>query len=102
MTISVTYYSKAKTSTVSVENENNHNSMPTLKRLIAVSNSVGGGARAKTMVGFNPDDKTISLTRKQGDFPKGYYPVIIKYDDKDISMYPTLAHMYRMLQFLQN
>jgi serine/threonine-protein kinase HipA len=77
------------------ENVDNHNSMPTLKTLIAVSNSAGGGARAKAIVGFNPNDKTISLTRKQGYFPKGYYPVIIKYDDGDISMYPTLAHKYK-------
>ncbi len=75
--------------------ENNHNSKLTIKTLIAVSNSAGGGARAKAMVGFNPKDKTISLTRKQGDFPKGYYPVIIKYDDRDISMYPTLGKEYK-------
>ncbi|PUE64071.1 type II toxin-antitoxin system HipA family toxin [Arcobacter caeni] len=75
--------------------ENNHNSKLTLKTLIAVSNSAGGGARAKAMVGFNPKDKTISLTRKQGNFPKGYYPVIIKYDDRDISMYPTLGKKYK-------
>ena len=75
--------------------ENNNNSMPTLKTLIAVSNSAGGGARAKAIVGFNPNDKTISLTRKQGDFPKGYYPVIIKYDDGDISNYPNLAQKYK-------
>ncbi|MBL6969989.1 MAG: type II toxin-antitoxin system HipA family toxin [Campylobacterales bacterium] len=72
-----------------------HNSIPTLKTLIAVSNSAGGGARAKAMVGFNYNDKTISLTRKQGDFPKGYQPVIIKYDDGDMSMYPTLAKKYK-------
>lgn len=77
------------------ENVHTHNSMPTLKTLIALSNSAGGGARAKVIVGFNPNDKTISLTRKQGDFPKEYYPVIIKYDDSDISMYPTLAHKYK-------
>lgn len=71
------------------------NSMPTLKTLIAVSNSAGGGARAKAIVGFNPKDKSISLTRKQGDFPKGYYPVIIKYDDGDISIYPNLAQKYK-------
>lgn len=70
-------------------------SMPTLKTLIAVSNSAGGGARAKAIVGFNPLDKTISLTRKQGDFPKGYYPVIIKYDDGDISIYPNLAQKFK-------
>jgi serine/threonine-protein kinase HipA len=35
------------------------------------------------------------LTRKQGDFPKGYYPVIIKYDDGDISIYPNLAQKYK-------
>ncbi len=80
---------------LSEENQINHHSIPTLKTLIAVSNSAGGGARAKAMVGFNPEDKTISLTRKQGDFPKGYYPVIIKYDDSDISMYPSLPHKYK-------
>ena len=79
-------------------NENhkyNHDSQPTLKTLIAISNSAGGGARAKAMVGFNPKDKTISITRKQGNFPKGYYPVIIKYDDRNISMYPTLGDKYK-------
>ncbi|MCK9161528.1 MAG: HipA domain-containing protein [Arcobacter butzleri] len=47
------------------------------------------------MVGFNPKDKSISLTRQQGDFPKDYLPVIIKYDDKDISIYPNLASKYK-------
>lgn len=77
------------------ENEHTNNSMTALETLIAVSNSAGGGARAKAMVGFNPVDKTISLTRKQGDFPKGYYPVMIKFDDQDISMYPTLGHSHK-------
>lgn len=72
-----------------------NNSIQTLKTLIAVSNSAGGGTRAKAMVGFNHNDKTISLTRKQGNFPKGYSPVIIKYDDGDISMYPNLAQKYK-------
>jgi len=80
---------------LSESHKNKHDSQPTLKTLIAVSNSAGGGARAKAMVGFNPKDKSISLTRKQGDFPKGYYPVIIKYDDHDISMYPTLQEKYK-------
>lgn len=80
---------------LSEENESDYESKPTLKTLIAVSNSAGGGARAKAMVGFNPIDKTISLTRKQGDFPEGFYPVIIKYDDQDISMYPTLGDKYK-------
>ncbi|MEA2050020.1 MAG: type II toxin-antitoxin system HipA family toxin [Campylobacterota bacterium] len=77
------------------QNENTDNRTLTLKTLIAVSNSAGGGARAKAIVGFNPNDKTISLTRKQGDFPKGYCPVIIKYDDGDISIYPNLAQKYK-------
>lgn len=76
------------------EHEDN-SSMLTLKTLIALSNSAGGGARAKAIVGFNPKDKSISLTRKQGAFPKGYYPVIIKYDDGDISHYPNLAIKYK-------
>lgn len=80
---------------LSEDHKNKNNSQPTLKTLIAVSNSAGGGARAKAMVGFNPKDKSISLTRKQGDFPKGYYPVIIKYDDHDISMYPMLGEKYK-------
>lgn len=75
--------------------EGDYESKPTLKTLIAVSNSAGGGARAKAMVGFNPIDKTISLTKKQGDFPEGFYPAIIKFDDRDISMYPTLGDAYK-------
>lgn len=75
--------------------EENNNAIPTLKTLIALSNSAGGGARAKVIVGFNPSAKTISLTRKQGDFPKGYYPVIIKYDDGDMSIYPNLAQNHK-------
>lgn len=77
------------------KNKTDNSSLISLETLIAVSNSAGGGARAKAMVGFNPYDKTISLTRKQGDFPKDYHPVIIKYDDGDISMYPSLAHKYK-------
>ena len=77
------------------EHKKSHESKPTLKTLIAVSNSAGGGARAKAMVGFNPKNKTISLTRKQGNFPKGFYPVIIKFDDHDISIYPTLGEKYK-------
>ncbi len=77
------------------ESQNDKNSIPSLKTLIAVSNSAGGGAKAKAMVGYNPKNKTISLTRKQGNFPKGYCPVIIKYDDGDISMYPRLAQKYK-------
>lgn len=77
------------------ELEDENSSISTLETLIAISNSAGGGARAKVMVGFNPNDKTISLTRQQGDFPKDYLPVIIKYDDKDISMYPNLASRYK-------
>jgi len=80
---------------LSEEHTSIHESKPTLKTLIAVSNSAGGGARAKAIVGFNPIDKTISMTRKQGDFPEGFYPVIIKYDDRDISMYPTLGDKYK-------
>jgi len=77
------------------KNKSKNSSQPTLKTLIAISNSAGGGARAKAMVGFNPKDKTISLTRKQGNFPDGFYPVIIKYDDRNISMYPGLAKEYQ-------
>jgi len=80
---------------LSQESEKTHDLNPTLQTLIAVSNSAGGGARAKAIVGYNPTNKTISLTRKQGNFPKGYYPVIIKYDDQDISMYPTLGDKYK-------
>ncbi len=72
-----------------------HALKPTLQTLIAVSNSAGGGARAKALVGFNPIDKSISMTRKQANFPEGFYPVIIKYDDEDISMYPTLGDKYK-------
>ena len=87
-------YAKSKR-ILAEDHENKHNSQPTLKTLIAVSNSASGGARSKATVGFNPKDKSISLTRKQGDFPKGHYPVIVKFDDRDISMYPTLSDKYK-------
>lgn len=77
------------------ENKELNNSQAALKTLIAVSNSVGGGARAKATVGFNKKDNTISLLRKQDEFPEGYLPVIIKYDDKDISMYPMLDRKFK-------
>lgn len=77
------------------ENKELNNSQAALKTLIAVSNSVGGGARAKATVGFNKKNNTISLLRKQDEFPEGYLPVIIKYDDKDISMYPMLDRKFK-------
>jgi len=52
-------------------------------------------ARAKALIGYNNKNKSISLTRKQGDFPEGYLPAIIKYDDSDISMYPMLEDKYK-------
>lgn len=77
------------------ENKELNNAQAALKTLIAISNSAGGGARAKATVGFNKKDNTISLLRKQDEFPEGYLPVIIKYDDKDISMYPMLDNKYK-------
>ena len=77
------------------ENKELNNSQAALKTLIAVSNSVGGGARAKATVGFNKKNNAISLLRKQDEFPEGYLPVIIKYDDKDISMYPMLDRKFK-------
>ena len=75
LNISQLYENSKKLLTQEIED---NNSMLTLKTLIAVSNSAGGGARSKAIVGFNPKDNSISLTRKQGNFPKGYHPVIIK------------------------
>ena len=66
-----------------------------LKTLIALSNSTGGGARAKVIVGFNPHNKTISITKKQEKFPNNYYPVIIKYDNEDISNFNFLNEKYK-------
>ena len=77
------------------ENKELNDAQAALKTLIAISNSVGGGARAKATVGFNKKDNTISLLRKQDEFPEGYLPVIIKYDDKDISMYPMLDRKFK-------
>jgi serine/threonine-protein kinase HipA len=75
--------------------ENEDSVSPTLKTLLALSNSAGGGARAKALVGYNRDTAMISLTKRQGDFPEGFLPAIIKYDDQDISMYPMLAQEYK-------
>ena len=76
-------------------NKELNNAQVALKTLIAISNSAGGGARAKATVGFNKKDNTISLLRKQDELKEGYLPVIIKYDDKDISMYPMLDSKYK-------
>lgn len=78
-----------------LEDNKEESSKPTLETLLAVSNSAGGGARAKALVGYNNKNKSISLTRKQGDFPESYLPAIIKYDDQDISMYPMLSLEYK-------
>lgn len=52
-----------------------------LAPLIAVSNSAGGGAHAKAIVGFNPATDAIHIGAKQAELPEGFVPAIIKFDE---------------------
>ena len=52
-----------------------------LATLIAISNSAGGGARAKAHVGFNKDTKKLFVADKHGALPKGFQHSIIKFDE---------------------
>ncbi|MBD3807476.1 MAG: HipA domain-containing protein [Epsilonproteobacteria bacterium] len=51
-------------------------------KLIAVSNSAAGGARAKAVVGFNPNNQQIHIAQKHDIEPDGYLKCIIKFNPK--------------------
>lgn len=52
-------------------------------KLIAISNSAAGGAKAKAVVGFNPDDQSIHIAQKHDSEPEGYRKCIIKFNPKE-------------------
>lgn len=51
-------------------------------KLIAISNSAAGGARAKAVVDFNPNDQKIHIAQKHDAEPDGYLKCIIKFNPK--------------------
>ena len=55
-----------------------------MSTIIALSNSAGGGARAKGIVGYNPKNQEIFVGQKHHTFPKEYIPSIVKFDEKNI------------------
>ena len=54
-----------------------------LSKLIAVSNSAAGGAKAKAVVGFNPENSKIHIGQKHEEEPEGFKKCIIKFNSKD-------------------
>jgi serine/threonine-protein kinase HipA len=54
-----------------------------IAKLIAVSNSAIGGARAKAAVGFNPANKKVYIGQKHASLPAGYKKCIVKFNSKE-------------------
>lgn len=52
-------------------------------KLIAISNSAAGGAKAKAVVGFNPNNQKIHIAQKHDSEPEGYLKCIIKFNPKE-------------------
>ena len=52
-----------------------------LATLIAVSNSAGGGARAKAHIGYNHTTQKIYVTDKHAALPEGFSHAIVKFDE---------------------
>ncbi len=52
-----------------------------LATLIAVSNSAGGGARAKAHIGYNHKDQKIYVADKHASLPEGFSHAIVKFDE---------------------
>ncbi len=52
-----------------------------LATLIAVSNSAGGGARAKVHVGYNQKNQKIYVADKHASLPEGFSHAIVKFDE---------------------
>ena len=52
-----------------------------LATLIAISNSAGGGARAKAHVGYNKNNGKIYVVDKHAALPEGFRHAIVKFDE---------------------
>lgn len=52
-----------------------------LATLIAVSNSAGGGARAKAHVGYDKKSQKIFVTDRHASLPEGFSHAIVKFDE---------------------
>lgn len=53
-----------------------------LAKLVAVSNSAVGGAKAKAVVGFDPESRKIHISQKHDDEPAGFKKCIVKFNPK--------------------
>ena len=56
-----------------------------MSTIIAISNSAGGGARAKAIVGYNPKNHKIYIGHKNQELPEGFIHSIIKFDEKNLA-----------------
>lgn len=68
--------------------------------LVAAAHSIGGGARAKAVVGLNLDTKEIFIGHRHGELPDGFIRAIVKYDDtpeQKHSVYTKLEYIYSVL-----
>ena len=61
-----------------------------LATLIAISNASAGGAKAKAIVGFNPDTKKIFISHKHAQLPPGFRYVIVKFDEDNAKQHTFL------------
>ncbi len=62
--------------------------------LLAISNSAGGGARAKAIAGFNAQNETIFISSKHSVMPDGFIPSIIKFDEFKEKGHPYRPELY--------
>lgn len=56
-----------------------------MSTIIAISNSAGGGARAKAIIGYNPQSHKIYVGHKNQLLPEGFIYAIIKFDEKNLA-----------------
>ncbi len=65
-----------------------------LATLIAISNSAGGGARAKAHIGFNQENQNIYVANKHAELPKGFRHSIVKFDEYFESGHAYIPTLY--------
>jgi len=65
-----------------------------LATMIAISNSAGGGARAKAHVGYNEQNGRIYIADKHAELPEGFNHAIVKFDEYKEGGNPFLPELY--------
>ena len=65
-----------------------------LATLIAISNSAGGGARAKAHVGYNQHNAKLYVADKHADLPDGFKHAIVKFDEYKESGNAFIPELY--------